>query len=121
MHKDKAFAEKFKGIDDQKKIIALAKKSGYKITEQDLNDLKMEAASGGNDDIASWLFSTLKNGIGEIKRIRKKQQDFEKADFSNAPKIGAEGNENISSFGDGGYFGPSISSGNENSGPPRYM
>jgi len=72
IHNDKSFAKKFEGIDDSKKIIALAKENGYEITEQDLNDIKMEAAAGGDKEGIDWrtVWNVLKGpGLDSIKRV----------------------------------------------------
>ena len=41
-------AEVEKVQDDASKVVAIAKKHGYEFTEDEYNDLKMEAVSGGS-------------------------------------------------------------------------
>ena len=49
------FSEVEKVQNDAAKVVEIAKKHGYEFTEEEYNDLKMEAVSGGN------IGSTLKN------------------------------------------------------------
>ncbi len=44
---NKEFAKKFAGLEDNKKIVSLAKEEGFNFTEEELMDLKVEAAAGG--------------------------------------------------------------------------
>ena len=47
MGKDKALSEKVRGAKDVKEMVKIANEAGYAVTEDEMNDLLLEAVAGG--------------------------------------------------------------------------
>ena len=47
MGKDKALSEKVRSASDVKEMVKIANEAGYAVTEDDMNDLLMDAVAGG--------------------------------------------------------------------------
>ena len=75
--KDKAFAKKFEGIEDIKKLIAEAEKKGFSFTEEDvrndsaLSESDLLSVAGGNDPSA--IESLTFNKMPDFKVILDKR------------------------------------------------
>lgn len=57
MGKDKELSEKVRGAKDVKEMVKIAKEEGYAVTEDEMNDLLMEAVAGG------FSFGEILNGM----------------------------------------------------------
>lgn len=72
LKEDKAlFSEVEKVQDDSKKVVEIAKEHGYSFTEDEYNDLKMEAVSGGIDKAD--LMGLLKMGADKLGDYAKSE------------------------------------------------
>ena len=94
MSSDKEFNKKFDGIEDEKEIVALAKKEGYNFTEEELADVKMEAVSGGAGGFKN-LFAKATNyaskGAKTMSNINDSIQNQESKDVSFSVSFGKDG------------------------------
>ena len=91
MGKDKALSEKVRSASDVKEMVKIANEAGYAVTEDDMNDLLMEAVAGGGffDDLLSGVkkeavdvgkksLKTLAKSVDEGKDAHEIVQDVTK-------------------------------------------
>lgn len=59
MGKDKELSEKVRGAKDVKEMVKIAKEEGYSVTEDEMNDILMEAVAGGKFNLDSFIAGTV--------------------------------------------------------------
>lgn len=93
MSSDEEFNKKFDGIEDEKEVVALAKKEGYNFTEEELADLKMEAVSGGFSfrGLFGKAAEVATKGAQKLNDINNAVQNHESKDVSFGISFGKNG------------------------------
>ena len=51
IQEEESFAKKYKGLNNVKSIMAQAKKDGYKINKEDLEDVNLKKIAGGSTTV----------------------------------------------------------------------
>ena len=105
MSEDKEFSKKYQNINDNKEIARLAREDGFDITEEEIMDLKMQVAAGGDGVLSDMWKSAKEIGKDVLNQTVQNTKDRIKGNPGQAGWYWNDGQGNMTYYGDGNNYG----------------